>query len=131
MRVNVIRSLSINQSRAAFEKREITWRALHPTQKISIEIKSRNIVRRPTVLYIFTIKIHPLLDSVRRERPISDYQPRVKVIIPQGSLSMHDIHECSDEEVITTWMTDMLSLSGELCVDYRCCCWCWWWWYCR
>lgn len=29
---------------------------------------------------------------------------------------MHDIHECSDEEVITTWMTDVLSLSGELCV---------------
>ncbi|XP_026807778.1 afadin isoform X1 [Rhopalosiphum maidis] len=51
-------------------------------------------------------------DSVRRERPISDYQPRVKAKIPQGSLSMHDIHECSDEEVITTWMTDVLSLSG-------------------
>lgn len=29
---------------------------------------------------------------------------------------MHDIHECSDEEVITTWMTDVLSLSGDLCV---------------
>lgn len=29
---------------------------------------------------------------------------------------MHDIHECSEEEVITTWMTDVLSLSGELCV---------------
>lgn len=35
--------------------------------------------------------------------------------MPQSSLSMHDIHECSDEEVITTWMTDVLSLSGDLC----------------
>ncbi|XP_050433436.1 afadin isoform X2 [Adelges cooleyi] len=50
--------------------------------------------------------------SVCRERPISDYQPRVKADIPQSSLSMHDIHECSDEEVITTWMTESLSLSG-------------------
>ncbi|XP_050542344.1 afadin isoform X2 [Daktulosphaira vitifoliae] len=50
--------------------------------------------------------------SSGRERPISDYQPRMKVNIPQSSLSMHDIHECSDEEVITTWMMESLSLSG-------------------
>lgn len=65
-------------------------------------------------------KNHSLLDTIPRERPVSEYQPRAKAKIPQSSLSMHDIHECSDEEVITTWMTDALSLSGELCVGYRC-----------
>lgn len=64
-------------------------------------------------------KNRPLLDFVRRERPVSDYQPRAKAKIPQSSISMHDIHECSEEEVITTWMSDVLSLSGELCMGYR------------
>lgn len=81
----------------------------------------------------YNLKINrPLLDSVRRERPISDYQPRARAEIPQSSLSVHDIRECSDEQVITTtctWMKDVLSISGELCV-----CVCvgyrlrrWWW----